>query len=187
MLIRGVSQVAVRARRIHSVALAWLAMSIADQVQATLRGLNADFDVLTIDPDLADTAAFCQEYGYRLDESANAILIASKRPAGRYSVCLALATTRLDVNHQVRSLMDVKKLSFAPSEMTTEVTGMMIGGVTPFGLPDGLAIYVDAAIVDVPRVIVGGGDRATKIHVDPEVFERVPATTIVEGLASPVS
>ena len=157
----------------------------AKRVQSTLDDLDATYDVISIDPDLADTATFCREYGYSMEESANAILIASKRPVGHHAVCLALAVTRLDVNHRVRSLMGVKKLSFASAETTMDLTGMMIGGVTPFGLPEDLPIYVDRAVVAISRVIVGGGDRATKISVDPEVFNRLPRTEIVDGLAAP--
>jgi prolyl-tRNA editing enzyme YbaK/EbsC (Cys-tRNA(Pro) deacylase) len=160
-------------------------MSIAASVQKALRDLEADFDVLSIDPDLADTGAFCARYGYALEDSANAILIASKRPAGHHAVCVALATTRLDVNHSVRDQMGVKKLSFASPDLTMEITGMMIGGVTPFGLPAGLDVLVDAAVVQRSRVVIGGGDRASKIHLDPEVFERLAYARVVPGLAQP--
>lgn len=161
------------------------AVDIAQQVAAALDRLEARYEVIEIDPDLADTAAFCDHYGYGLDESANAILVASKRPPGHHAVNLVLATTRLDVNHTVRRLLEVKKLSFAPAELTAELTGMMIGGVTPFGLPDDLPVYIDQRIVDLERVIVGGGNRSTKVLVDPEVFERMPSVRIVEGLAQP--
>lgn len=159
---------------------------ITARVREALSALGADYDIIDIDPDLADTAEFCAEYGYRLDQSANAILIASKRPIGQHALCLALATTRLDVNHRVKAAMGVKKLSFAPEEQTTELTGMMLGGVTPFGVPPDLPVLVDGAVIQCERVIVGGGDRATKVFVDPEVFGRMPATRVVEGLAQPI-
>ncbi len=160
-------------------------MDIAARVQSALDDLSADYQVIDIDPDLADTAAFCEHYGYAPEASANAILVASKRPAGRHALNLVLATTRLDVNHKVRSLLGVKKLSFAPAELTHEVTGMMIGGVTPFGLDDELPIFVDARVVALDQVIVGGGNRASKVLVDPEVFSRMPAVEVIEGLAHP--
>jgi prolyl-tRNA editing enzyme YbaK/EbsC (Cys-tRNA(Pro) deacylase) len=71
------------------------------------------------------------------------------------------------VNKRVRRLLGVRKLSFAPADLTMKVTGMMIGGVTPFGLPDDLPLYVDARIMELDRVIVGGGSRAIKLHVPP--------------------
>lgn len=158
---------------------------IARRVRETLDGLRAEYETLAIDPALSDTVPFCEHYGYPLEEAANAILVASKRPAGRYAACVALATTRLDVNRKVREEMGVKRLSFASAEATAEITGMEIGGVTPFALPEGLETFVDAAVLKPARVIVGGGDRAGKILVNPEVFTRMPATRIVEGLAHP--
>lgn len=156
---------------------------IARRVRETLDGLRAEYETLEIDPALSDTVPFCEHYGYSLQAAANAILVASKRPAGRYAVCVALATTRLDVNRKVREEMGVKRLSFASPETTAEITGMEIGGVTPFALPEGLETYVDATVLQPPQVIAGGGDRASKILVNPEVFTRMPAVRIVEGLA----
>ncbi len=148
-----------------------------------LESLGASYEAIDIDPDFADTVAFCEKYGFSLDESANAILIASKRPPGVHALCLALATTRLDVNHKVRSLLEVRKLSFATPEQTVEVTGMEIGGVTPFGIQDGPPMYTDAAIASLERAIVGGGTRGMKVLLDPEVFGRMDGMTVVEGLA----
>lgn len=153
-------------------------------VVAELDALGASFEAFPIDPQYADTAAFCEQYGYAPEESANAILIASKKPEGVFALCLALATTRLDVNHRVRDLLGVRKLSFAPAEVTREVTGMEIGGVTPFGIPEGFPIYVDARITALERCIVGGGSRGMKVTLDPEVFTRMPRVEVVDGLAT---
>jgi len=150
-----------------------------------LEAVSADFEPMECDPELADTAAFCEHYGIPPDQSANAIMLASKRPQGVHALFLVLATTRLDVNRMGRDLMAVKKVSFAPPEMTAELTGMVMGGVTPFGLPDDLPLFVDSAVLDHPWVIVGGGSRDMKIKVDPQVFTRLPNTTVVEGLAAP--
>ena len=149
-----------------------------------LDALDASYELIDIDPALADTAAFCEHYGFTMKDSANALLIASKRPPGKWGLCLALATTRLDVNHRVRELLDVRKLSFAPAEETVAVTGMEIGGVTPFGLQVEFPVFVDNAVMNVSRVIVGGGTRGMKVIVDPEVFSRMDRVDVVEGLAN---
>jgi len=158
---------------------------VEQRVVDHLDSLGATYETIEIDPGLADTAAFCEHYGYSLDESANAILVASKKPEGRLALCLALAITRLDVNHTVRDLLDVRKLSFASAETTIEATGMEIGGVTPFGIPAGLVTFVDAHVMRLPRCIVGGGSRAMKVILDPEVFGRMDGVRVVEGLAQP--
>ena len=157
---------------------------IEQQVIDHLDALGAIYEVIDCDPSLADTAAFCEHYGYSPEISANAIVIASRRPPGRTCVCLGLATTRLDVNRTVKRLLEVSKLSFATAEATIEATGMEIGGVTPFGLPEGLPIYVDARIPLLDQCIVGGGSRSIKLLVDPAVFTDMPGVEVIEGLAS---
>ena len=157
---------------------------IEQRVIDQLDALGARYQILDCDPALADTAAFCEHYGYSPEVSANAIVIASKRPVGKACVCLGLATTRLDVNRRVKGLLEVSKLSFASAEATIDATGMEIGGVTPFGLPEGLPIYVDSRIPRLDECIVGGGSRSIKVLLDPEVFERMPGVEVIEGLAN---
>ena len=103
---------------------------IAARALAAVTATGEPFDVVTIDPAFADTAAFCEHYGYGLDISANCLLVASRDEPPALAACLVLATTRLDVNRVVRKLMGVRKLSFAPAELTLERTGMQLGGVT---------------------------------------------------------
>ncbi|MDA2978964.1 MAG: hypothetical protein O3B42_04290 [Actinomycetota bacterium] len=149
-----------------------------------LVGLSANFETMECDPDLADTAQFCEAYGIPLEQSANAIMLASKKPLGVYAVCLVLATHRLDVNGVARREMGVRKVSFAPPEVTAEVTGMIMGGVTPFSLPSDVPVLVDGAVMGPRWVVVGGGSRDMKIKLDPEVFARMPNVRIVESLAN---
>ena len=156
---------------------------IETAVRAALDAAGAHYQVMPCDPAFADTAEFCARYGIDPGDSANAILVASRREPKIYALCLVLATTRLDVNHAVADLMGVKKLSFADAPETARLTGMVLGGVTPFGIPEGLPLYVDARVVGRPMVIVGGGSRSSKIRVDPEVFGRLPGCQVVHGLA----
>lgn len=158
--------------------------ALRQSVTAALDALDASYEAMECDPDLADTALFCEAYDIPPDQSANAIMLASRRPAGVHAVFLVLATTRLDVNRTARSLMDVKKVSFAPPDVTAEVTGMVMGGVTPFGLPPGVPVFVDAAVMEHPWVVVGGGSRDMKVKVNPEVFSRMDDVMVVTDLAA---
>jgi len=141
------------------------------------------FEVVPCDPDLADTAAFCEAYGFGMDQSANAILVVGKSDPRVYAVCLVLATTRLDVNNVVKRRLGTRKASFASADETTEITGMTIGGVTPFGLPPGLSIWIDSRVMDCDEVIVGGGSRDRKILIPPAGLAALPGADIVDALA----
>lgn len=154
------------------------------RVAASLDALGVPYEVMTIDPDFADTARFCERYGIPLENSANTIVVASKKEPKQYCACVVKATTRLDVNHAVRRLMNASRVSFATAEETTALTGMMIGGVTVLALPPDLPVYVDERVMALDWLIVGGGSRSTKIRTSPELFRRLPGTTIVSGLAT---
>ena len=154
-------------------------------VEAALVEHGLTYEVLACDPDLADTAAFCDHYGFSLDQSANTILVTSKKvePA-QYAVCVVLGTTRLDVNKSVRELLGVKRASFADAETTQAVTGMEIGGVTAIGT-SGHTIYIDAAVLARERVVMGGGNRTSKLLLKPQELAKLPHAVVVEGLAKP--
>ena len=158
-------------------------MTAQPNVIADLDRLGLTYEVMECDPDLADTAQFCEAYGVPLEESANAILVASKKPEGRHAVCVVLAHTRLDVNGAVRRKLGVRKLSFAPSEVTRELTGQEIGGVTIFGLPQFVPVWLDRRILDCDRIIVGAGSRSAKISLDPVQLVDVEGYEFVDGLA----
>src|SRR5262247_2471167 len=101
--------------------------------------------VAPIDPELADTAAFCAAYDVGLDVSANCVVIAGKREGDvRYAACMVLATTRADVNGVVRRHLDVRKASFLPMAEAVQHTGMEYGGITPIGLPGFWPVLIDA-------------------------------------------
>ncbi len=156
---------------------------VLDPVLDAAAATGQPFEVVTCDPDLADTAAFCEAYGYRLDESANAIVVVGKSEPRVYACCLVLASTRLDVNGAVRKRFGTRKASFASGDETIEITGMQIGGVTPYGLPAELPIWIDAAVMSCDQVIVGGGSRDRKLLVPPASLAALTNAEVVDGLA----
>ena len=156
---------------------------VETRVRAVLDGLGVPYEWIEIDPAYADTAAFCEHYGYSLETAANTIVVAAKKDPRQYAACVVLATTRLDVNRTVRKLMGVPRLSFASAEETKALTGMMIGSVTVFALPPDLPIYVDEQVMDQPWVILGSGSRSSKMKASPEVLRRLPGSQVISGLA----
>ena len=157
---------------------------IEEQVVRVLDTLGVPYELMQIDPAFADTAACCEKYGLPLDSAGNTIVVASKKEPRKFGVCVVKATTRLDVNRAVRALLGVNKVSFASADETKALTGMMIGGVTVLALPPDLPIYVDERLMTLDWLILGGGSRSTKVKTSPEVFRRLPNTTVVPGLAT---
>ncbi|MDQ1615618.1 MAG: hypothetical protein QOJ60_1557 [Actinomycetota bacterium] len=163
---------------------------LADPVVALLAGWPGagQVAVAPIDPELADTAAFCARYDVGLDVSANCVVVAGRRgQQTRMAACLVLATTRADVNGVVRRRLDARKASFAPMDQAVEQTGMEYGGITPIGLPPDWPILIDAAVVATPLVVVGSGVRRSKIVLPGAALADLPGADVVDGLAGPAA
>ena len=155
-----------------------------DWLDTHLRPLGVPYELFPCDPALADTAAFCAAYGFSPDESANTIVVIGKSDPPRYAACVTLAPYRLDVNRAVRDRLGTRKASFAPAEVTAELTGMQIGGVTVFGLPAGMPIWVDARVMDRERIVLGGGSRSWKVIAAPSILLALAGVEVVDGLAT---
>ncbi|MEY2476521.1 MAG: hypothetical protein QOG87_1836 [Actinomycetota bacterium] len=164
-----------------------MADDIEAQVRAVLATIDVPHELVPCDPALADTAAFCEAYGYAMEDSANTIVVIGKTDPPRYAACVVLATTRLDVNRVVRRRLEVKKASFADAAATEELTGMTVGGVTPFGLPDDLPLWIDARVTSRERIVLGGGSRACKVVGRPGLLLALPNAEVVEGLATEIA
>ena len=138
------------------------------------------YELLEIDPSFSDTAAFCEKYGYSRAETCNTILVSSKKEPKKTAACVVLADSRLDVNKRVKKVMGVQKVSFASAEETIALTGMEIGGVTPFALPYSVPLYVADSVMTPDAIILGGGSRRLKIRVAPEALVRLGGEVIAE-------
>lgn len=147
---------------------------------------DSNLHVAEIDPEVADTAAFCERYDVGLDVSANCVVVAGRRGQDtRFAACVVLATTRADVNGVVRRRLDARKASFAPMDLAVSETGMEYGGITPYGLPADWPVLVDQAVVETPYVVVGSGLRRSKLVAPGASLARLPGAEVVPGLATP--
>lgn len=157
--------------------------SSSADVSSFLDQFQLEHTVIDCDPEFADTQKFCSYYGYALEESANVLLIASKKGEPKFAACVVLATCRLDVNKIARKKLGVSRISFASPEQTREQTGMELGGVTPFGMPEHIPVWVDSRVLNCSRIVLGGGNRSSKIILAPDELLKVPNCEVVENLA----
>jgi prolyl-tRNA editing enzyme YbaK/EbsC (Cys-tRNA(Pro) deacylase) len=153
---------------------------------SVVAALTPEVEVAAIDPDLADTAAFCAAYGIGLDISANCVVLAAKYADGpQLAACIVLATTRADVNGLARRTLGARKASFAPMDAAVAESGMAYGGITPLGLPPSWPVLVDKAVTAHERVVVGSGVRHSKLMVPSALLADLPHATVLDGLGLP--
>lgn len=163
---------------------------LAPPVAAMLGGWSraAGVYVAAIDPELADTAAFCERYEVGLEVSANCVVVAARRgEVTKYAACVVLATTRADVNGVVRRHLDARKASFAGMDDAVAQTGMEYGGITPLGLPADWPVLVDRAVLDAGVVVIGSGVRRSKLALPGDALAELASAEVVDQLARPVA
>jgi prolyl-tRNA editing enzyme YbaK/EbsC (Cys-tRNA(Pro) deacylase) len=159
-----------------------LSSQLHPDVTQALSAANIVYKVFECDPQFADTKAFCDQYGFSPAQAANAIIAATRTEPIKFACCIVLATTKIDINRRLCQLLEVKKAAFASAEQTLELTGMQIGGVTPFGL-NNLPIFIDASVMQNEEVVMGGGNRSTKLLLNPKELLKLAQAQVVEGLA----
>lgn len=166
-------------------ALDLLTRPVADAVR-NWRGTVPAQDLIHVDtdPEWADTATFVEHYGPELlAASANCVVVAGKRGGETtLAACVVPSAAKLDVNGVVRRQLGARKASFAPMDTATGESGMEYGGITPIGLPAGWPVLVDAAVVDLPHVLIGSGTRRGKLIVPGKALSELPGAVVVEGL-----
>lgn len=164
-----------------------LTAPVADAVRGWQGDVPADQLIyVDTDPEIADTAVFVQHYGQELlEQSANCVVVAGKRGGeSTPAACVVLSSTRVDVNGVVRKQLGARKASFASTETATGETGMEYGGITPIGLPASWPLLVDAAVVDIPWVLIGSGRRRGKLIVPGKAFAGLAGAVVLAGLGT---
>lgn len=163
---------------------------LAEPVQkviATLPDIEG-IGVAEINPELSDTAGFCDFYQVGMNQAANCVVLEAKRGDKTwFAACVILGSIRADVNGLARRTLDARKVSFAPMEQAVAQTGMEYGAITPVGLPADWSILVDKAVADSEYVIIGSGIRKSKLAVPGSFFKSLPNAQILEGLGRAVA
>ena len=144
--------------------------------------LAIPYQVVECKEEYADTYLFCEKYDYPIEFCANTILLSSKKPPNYHVACVLQGDKKLDVNNKVRKFMNSSKVSFASHEETVSLTNMTSGGVTIFGLPNSIDIYVDSEVMNQPYLIFGSGNRNSKIIIEPNYLSQIPNIKLVENI-----
>ncbi len=144
--------------------------------------LGIPYKIVECKKEYADTHLFCEKYEYPIEYCANTILLSSKKPSDYYVACVLQGNKKLDVNNKVRKFMNSSKVSFASQEETVALTNMKPGGVTIFGLPKSINVYVDSEIMNKPYLIFGSGNRNSKIIIEPNCLNQIPNIKLIENI-----
>ena len=163
---------------------------VGQPVASALRELDTEgvVGVASIDPNLSDTAAFCERYEVPLDQAANCVVLEAKRGDATWlAACVVLGDTRADVNGLVRKQLDARRVSFAPMSRATAESGMEYGAITPVGLPRAWHILIDKTVVETECLVIGSGVRSSKLVLPGAFLATLPNVQVLQDLGRPAS
>jgi Cys-tRNA(Pro) deacylase len=66
--------------------------------------------------------------------------------------------------------ISVKKVEPCKPEVAQRHSGYLVGGTSPFGFRKAVPVYVEAGILQLPKIYINGGRRGYLVGIDPAVL-----------------
>lgn len=63
-----------------------------------------------------------------------------------------------------------KKVEPCKPEVAQRHSGYQVGGTSPFGVRKAMPVFVEASILELPRICINGGRRGYLVGLDPKVL-----------------
>lgn len=64
----------------------------------------------------------------------------------------------------------VKSITPCKPEVAQRHSGYLVGGTSPFGTRKPMPVYVEASVLELPRIVVNAGQRGHLVAISPSVF-----------------
>jgi Cys-tRNA(Pro) deacylase len=81
---------------------------------------------------------------------------------------------------EMARILGVKSVRPCAPETAERHSGYMVGGTSPFGLRKPLPVYVEATILELPKIYINGGKRGFLVGLAPQDLVRVLKPTPVK-------
>jgi Cys-tRNA(Pro)/Cys-tRNA(Cys) deacylase len=101
---------------------------------------------------------------------------------GRFVLCVLPGTDELSLKNLAR-LVGAKSARMATQEEAEKLTGYLVGGISPFGTRKPMDVWIDASLMEHPRIGVNGGRRGSIVFLDPAALQSASGG-VVADLAS---
>ena len=129
-----------------------------------LEAAGAKFEVKRTAP-ARSAEESAERQGIDLHELVKTIVIL--RGEGDYIFVLVPADREIDWP-KLRNHLGVKRLSIPPRDEAENVTGYVVGTITPFGAVKPWAVILDQSVAEESRVALGGGAPGVNVHLAPK-------------------
>jgi Cys-tRNA(Pro) deacylase len=64
-------------------------------------------------------------------------------------------------------------------EVAQRHSGYLVGGTSPFGTKKAMRVFVEASVLELPRIFINGGRRGFLVGLEPQVLQTLLAAQAV--------
>lgn len=114
----------------------------------------------------------------RVEEHAVVKTLVLEDDAGRPFVVLMHGDRQVSAKEMAR-VLGAKSVRPCAPDVAERHSGYRVGGTSPFGLRKPLPVYIEATVLDLPRIYVNGGKRGFIVGLEPKELVRVLEPTPV--------
>jgi Ala-tRNA(Pro) deacylase len=147
--------------------------TVTGKLVAYLREHDAAIELLTHAP-VSTSEEAARVRGTPLEQGAKALVC---RADGRPVLLVVPANRRVDAR-AFKRVFGVKDLRMVSADELAALTGLEVGAVPPFGALLGLPTYVDALLLDCPRIAFNAGSRSVSITMATPDYARLAQATV---------
>ena len=74
---------------------------------------------------------------------------------------------------ELARVIGVKTILPCTPDTATKHSGYLVGGTSPFGIRKPMPVYMEATIMELPKVYINGGKRGYLVSLNPKEIERI--------------
>lgn len=113
------------------------------------------------------TAESARQLG--VDEHAVVKTLVMQDEAAQPLIVLMHGDCQVSTKNLARDI-GVKSVEPCKPEVAQRHSGYMVGGTSPFGLKKTMPVYVEATVLELPKLFINGGRRGFLVGIRPEVL-----------------
>ena len=74
----------------------------------------------------------------------------------------------------------VKSVQACLPEVANRHSGYLVGGTSPFATRKAMPVFIEATILELPKILINGGRRGYLVEIDPQVCVQLLAAKPVQ-------
>ncbi len=98
----------------------------------------------------------------------------------RQSLIVLMHGNRKVSTKELARRLGVKAISPCDPTIANKHSGYQVGGTSPFGVRKAMPIYLEASILDLPKIYINGGKRGFLVGLAPTEIQRLLQPTLVQ-------